>query len=268
MRQWLLITLAALTLCSCSVKEDRSVCPVFVTLRVDEFVHKGLSEGAVIFGKGEDSYRKKLSFLPIMDDGLTYPCSRSSSAVAVVSGLDKSQYRGDVLCVPIGCEADPLWTYGELFVADADDYIVKAVPYKQYCKIRFTIRGLSDMLDYPWRYRIKAGCNGLNLLSSQAVEGAFETVVYPDTTNEWYVLLPRQKDSDITLELFLPDGLSDRHGELQYSFSLKSAFEGSGYDWSAKSLEDIAIAVDYTRGEVSVSIDDWEKDDSYSNEQI
>ena len=43
-------------LCSCSVKEDRSGCPCYVCLSVDDFIRAGFTEALAAFSQGTDSH--------------------------------------------------------------------------------------------------------------------------------------------------------------------------------------------------------------------
>ena len=56
--------LAAGALClSCSVKEDRMECPVYVTVLTDRFAQQGLQDGTVSFSADKLLIRDEINFL-------------------------------------------------------------------------------------------------------------------------------------------------------------------------------------------------------------
>ena len=43
------------------------------------------------------------------------------------------------------------------------------------------------------------------------------------------------------------------------TFSIGEYIIESGYDWTAESLEDVNVEIDYAKTEVSFTVNDWEK---------
>lgn len=258
MRHWTYIFLgAAFVLGGCSIKEDRSACPIYLTVRLDDFVQRGFSSGAVVLSDGRNTLEQQLKFAPHLADGLKYSCSRDKAAVAVVSGLAHNHYNSGIITIEKGQEADPIYSYSEKVVSySEDDYTVNAVPHKQFCKLRLIISDFQDLSSYPWRFRLKAACNGLDLINCEPVPGIFETAIYPNTLNEWYAIIPRQKDNSLELELFVPE----QEESLVKKLDLASVFEEAAYDWNAKDLEDIWVALDYVDGNIEVSVIPWQGD--------
>ena len=55
---------------ACSVKENRSECPVYVTVLTDRFLQQGLHEGVISFAAAQPLHREKVGFLSCVREGL------------------------------------------------------------------------------------------------------------------------------------------------------------------------------------------------------
>ena len=253
----------------CSVKELRDECPVYVTVLTDRFIRQGLSDGVVSFHAAEPIDREEISFLSYIGKGFLQPCPREYARAAVLSGLEHERIEGTTLYVPYGKQAGLIWSYGESFSVRADEYLIDAVPHKQYCLVKFLFdESPVAPPDYPWRFRIKAGCNGLDIYTMKPVAGAYSCPVGPNSVGEWYGVIPRQEDNKLMLEIFLPDAGSETEGRTDYVLDLGSRFEAAGYDWKRENLDDIAVRVGFTAAEIRVEVLDWTGDDTYRNIEI
>lgn len=262
-------TAAVLLAAACSVKEDRRECPVYVTVLTDRFVQGGLDAGTVSFSASSLIKRENISFLSVIGKGYTQACPRDYARAAVLSGLDNGRLMEEALIYPPGQQADLLWIGGETFSKNADEYVIDVKPHKEYCLVQFLFDESPRAPEaYPWRFRIKAACAGLNIYTHEPIEGEYSCAVGPNAVGEWYGVLPRQKDNNMLLELFLPYEGSETEGRLDYTIDLGKAFQKTGYDWTAEDLKDVAIKVGFASVEISVTIQDWEGDDSYLNEEI
>ncbi len=267
-----LCPLLLLTLCvplACSVKEDRSECPVYVTVLTDRFLQQGMDEGIISFSGAELIRQEQISFISYIRDGYEQACPRRHARAAVIAGAENSQLSGETLTVPQGRASGLVWAYSTSFSADCDEYVVDAVPHKQHCRIRFLFDESTQAPDdYPWRFRLRAECAGFNIYTLSPVEGPYVATVGPDAMGEWIGVLPRQKTNNMLLELYIPDGENPDTGRTDYVLDLGEAFERQGYDWRAEDLRDIEVQVGYSQTEVSMTIREWEGDDSYSDIEI
>lgn len=262
--------LAALSaVAACSVKEDRTECPVYVTVLTDRFVQQGLGEGMLSFAGSRHIGREEVSFLSLLRHGYVQPCPRDYARVAVVSGLENYMIADEVVHVVPGMQAGLVWAYGESFSAYADEYLVDAVPHKQYCLVKFLFDDSSVAPpDYAWRFRIRAGCSGMDLYTLEPLEGDYSAVVGPNAVGEWYGVIPRQKANNMQMDIFLPDAGSATSGRTDYVVDLGAKFADLGYDWTAEDLRDVSVKVGFTSATVTVSVLDWEGDDGYKNIEI
>ena len=260
---------AALLLPSCSVKEERGECPVYVTVLTERFIQNGYSDGIVSFHALEPIDREAINFLSYIGKGFRQACPRDYARAAVLSGLEYERIDATTLYVPYGRRAGRVWSYGETFSAQEDEYRIEAVPHKQYCLVKFLFGdGEQAPPDYPWRVRIRAACNGLNIYTAEPLEGEYCCPVGPDAEGEWYAVIPRQKRNDLLLEVFVPEAGEPSGGRTEYEIDLGERFEEKGYDWSQADLADIAVRVGFTSAGIRIEVLDWNGDDSYRSVEI
>ena len=251
----------------CSVKEVREDCPVYVTVLTERFIQNGQSGGIVSFHAAGPIDREEINFLSYIGKGFRQPCPRDYARAAVVSGLEHERIDATSLHVPYGEQAGLVWSYGETFSAETDEYRIEAVPHKQYCLVKFLFDASPQAPpDYPWRFRIKAGCNGLDIYTAEPLEGAYCCPVGPNAVGEWYGVIPRQRRNDLVLEVYDPaDGDA---GLAAYVVDLGERFEEKGYDWTQADLADMTVKVGFSAAGIRIEVLDWQGDDSYRSIEI
>ena len=253
----------------CSVKEDRGECPCYVTMDVCKFTDMGFSDATVSYSSSERVLSsEELNLLDYMEEGYTRSVPRRLMRASAVSGLEHSSISSDILSVRKGLSADPVMAYAETFSPESDAYSLKATPHKQYCCISFLFRNRGPEYEYPYLFRIKASCNGLDLYTLKPVEGEYETVVEPNSLGEYGAILPRQNGGTVLLEIFDPYEGSRTEGELLYTINLQRLLDDAGYDWTRTDLDDVSLSVDFSLADVSIEICEWEGDDNYSDIMI
>ena len=253
----------------CSVKEERIECQVYVTVLTDEFVRLGMNEGLVSFSGTRVIDREDVSFLSILRSGYRQACPREFARAAVFSGAENYILVEDAMQVLSGCQAGLLWAYGEIFSAQSDEYVIDATPHKQYCLVQFLFEDApTPPSDYPWRFRIKAACSGMDIYTLAPLEGDYSACVGPNALGAWYGVIPRQKSNDLLLEVYLPDSDREDTGRVEYVIDLGAQFEALGYDWTATDLRDITVKVGFASAGISLSVQEWEGDNSYEHIEI
>ena len=80
--------------------------------------------------------------------------------------------------------------------------------------------------------------------------GNFMYAMYTDSAGACQLVLPRQTDSSLVLEVH------DDTGILR-SFALGEYVTASGYDWSEADLKDITVSLDYALTRVVIVVEAW-----------
>lgn len=250
-------------LASCSVKEDRGVCPCHVLVDVDEFIRAGFKDALFSFRSGSLVYGEDAWIGKSLGVGHEYALPRKPFSSAVVSGLKNTIVRGDSLVTPYGAESDPLWLHCGDILCDADELRVVARPHKQYCRLTLMVTGLNPEEEYDRLVRVIGDCSSIDMYSGRALEGDFSAYASPVGDGTLSVLIPRQRENELGLEIICPDD-----GSVDCSIDLGRVFEEQAYDWDREDLQDVRATIDRSSFEVRLEIGSWDYDDIFGNVQI
>ena len=228
----------------CSVKENRDECPCLLVLDFD--ASDSLAQGP-------------LNVVVLSDEELIHSGTISNIDEDYVINVPKSQlnvnvWRGNSdLCIPYGCECPSVYMHA--FEADARcERLVKDVElHKNHCCLTVMVEGYEKI---PYSLTLYGNVDGYEL-DGMPSEGAFSCVAYPDDSAEAQAQLPRQNDDSLMLEV-------DDGNFLTRRFALGEYLSASGYDWSAESLSDVTIILDYYVTRVKIIVQDWEKEYTYN----
>ena len=240
---------------SCTVKEDRDLCPSLLELdffrgdafRLSEGIRIGLDyEGTqirdtVLYESSEDNFAYDE---PIYTWKTTVP--RTSMIVSAVWPTDACVGSGNDAIVKIrpGYDCPRVWMYVTEVSAECDFHIVDVILHKNYCELSVSVRNISGE-DFPFRMELRGNVCGYSC-DGTPLSGLFVT---PFEDN---VCLPRQIDNSLRLDVISDD-------DTVCSFAIGNYIEASGYDWSSEDLKDIAMEIDYARTSFKFRIGLWEK---------
>ena len=238
---------------SCSVKEDRQDCPCVMSLDLS-----GLDTAVI----------KNMNVLAVSEDGIVLKDylqadDFSSEYVREVPHglLEVNLWSGDegvnaedyLVQIPYGVECPPVYLHG--FQADTrgETFTHKVSLYKNYC--RLTVE-MPERIQLPRSLVFKGNVDGYDI-GGKPSEGEFSCVAYPSETGEYQVLIPRQYDSSLLLEV------DDKTPHMKL-FAIGEYLSASGYDWTAEDLADVSVVLDYSMTSVKISISGWDKEEIYS----
>ena len=236
------LALCAAILLSCTVKEDRTECPCFLT------VDLGGVESAALMGKGVDSlivqvqaegdfYVREAFHLRdnVQEYTVAVPKTRTDVLVACTSGRFVSDAGG--LHIPEGSECPVLYLSADSFVADAGEMRRTASVHRNYCVLTVSMKASFNAKPRPYRITLEGNVSGY-LMDGSPEQGFFSYA---------------SSSSGGPCRLRIPDS-----GEVR-SFSVGEYILESGYDWNAPDLEDIDVEMDFSRSSLTVSISKWKK---------
>ncbi|MBO4475131.1 MAG: hypothetical protein J5737_00200 [Bacteroidales bacterium] len=248
--------LLLLPLCSCSVKEDRGLCPCELTVRSSEPLK---TEGDVLVSVIQDGSVVRQGMMSRMDfeSGncvLTVP--RRPSVVTVFTGItDMNTVSGRRLDILSDHECDELYSCSATAELSADTGECVVTPHKNYARLHLAVLGLPENSDL----KVSGPVKGYDLLSLVPCEGMFLCGPRPDdTASNWLLRLPRQVDDSLSMEILNAAG--DMLGEV----GLGRLIAASGYSYVDEDLMDISVTVDLTRSTAIVHISGWESDSEFS----
>lgn len=248
---------------SCSVKENRVGCPVFVRLIIDPFIQRGIDEGGICVLTPQAVDDQRAVFSSLNEEDLTFSLNRLLSGVCVYSSLTNNSISGRVMSVRSGLSADPLYAFGCQFSANSDDYCIVAQPQKQFCRVRILApKDDTTFSSKRWVFGICAPCSSMDIFSLEPLTGQpyYASQTEP-SSGHWELILPRQKSSEgISLSIDqIEDGLLRRIGIID----LGPVFSEYGYNWSETDLEDLVIELDMASVDITISVVNWVQDITY-----
>ena len=248
--------LLLLPLCSCSVKEDRGLCPCELTVRSSELLK---TEGNVLVSVIQDGSVVKQGMMSREDfeSGncvLTVP--RRPSVVTVFTGItDMNTVSGRRLDILSDHECDELYSCSGLAELSTDTADCVVTPHKNYARLHLTVLGMPANADL----RVTGPVKGYDLVSLAPCEGLFLCGPRPDgTAYSWLLRLPRQVDDGLMLEILDPQG--DTVGKI----GLGQLIAASGYSFEDEDLLDISVTVYLAQSFALVHISGWESDSEFS----
>jgi len=248
----LLIPLLLPVLPSCSVKEDRRGCPCWleVALAPCEALARSVTVSAwnpsPLFLEGVD--------VRDYPDGYERTVPRGYLTVSVFAGRRVQELSGESLLIPDGQPCDSLWAHRALIDCSGEFARDTAVLHKQFASVRLHVDNLPEGEDYPYGLILRSRFDGLRLTDCSPHAGAWSLPLRSLPDGTYLFRVPRQGDGSLSVDLLLD-------GEKVDSYPIGEEILRSGYSWLSEDLEDIAIGMDYGRGEVRISVEPWREVD-------
>ena len=234
---------------ACSVKEERQMCPCRLVLDLsgtDTSVVKvlnmhAMSSDGIVFS---DTLRAE-DFAELYVRDVPHTRMRIS-----LWGTDKD---GGRLLIPYGQECPSLYmcsfdaeTYGETFYRQVH-------LYKNHCRLTVLLKGREEM---PYSVTFRGNIDGYEL-DGMPSAGDFACVAYPGDEMGAQVIIPRQKDSSLLLDV------EDRSSSGLKTFAIGEHMAAAGYDWTAENLEDVTVILDYYVTGMTITFKGWDEEYSY-----
>ena len=233
------ILLPLLLVPSCSVKENRAVCPCGLTLEL-----AGLPVRPVVLGVAGEGY----SWTEVVhaDTVLVLPVPKGEVAVSAVGGA-LAEGDGSVR-IPEGEEAPPLYLFHAGVSTDAEQVVLPVLLHKQFCTLELTFKGPPGY-GPPFEVAVE-GFYGGWAPDGSPFPGPFSRRLLPGVDGRAVLRLPRQGDDSLLMHIVFSD-------RVVRTFALGSYIAAAGYDWAAPDLEDLSLQVDISLTSVTISSDLW-----------
>ena len=233
------ILASLLLLPSCSVKENRTVCPCALTVELT-----GLPVRPVVLDVAGEGY--SCTEVVHADTVLVLSVPKGELAVSAVGGALAEGDRS--VRIPEGEEAPPLYLFYADVSTDAEQVVLPVTLHKQYCALELVFKGPSGY-GPPFEVAVEGACGGWEADGSPA-PGPFSRRLLPASDGRATLRLPRQGDDSLLMHIVFSD-------QIVRTFALGSYIAASGYDWTAPDLEDLTLHVDISLTSVTVSTDLW-----------
>ena len=221
-----------------AVKEDRSVCPCFLSVAVANPA-PGQTVGLSFRSEGFEAFREVTA-----DTVLVVPVPKQEVEVLALSGAALPSGDGK-LQIPLGFDSPPLYLFRERVDARADTASVNVLLHKHFCRLSMHFDGPPGWGEPYWA-EVRGRVDGIDLDGDPSA-GAFSCRL--DSGGS--VRLPRQAPEE---ELWLDVAMPDR---VVRSFTLGTQMLNAGYDWTAADLEDLDLLLDFSVTTLTLRIGDF-----------
>ena len=243
---WTVMLVLFVSLPSCTVKEDRSLCPCVFSL----VVHPGECPYAEALLILEDGAGKRTRDT-LRWDGGPVRCqkilSRGRVRACLVAPPQAVSDSAGSITIPEGAQCPAVWTdYGD-WTLEEESLTDTLSLCKNYCRLTLQVQDVQDE-SYPFILSVRGGICGY-LPDGGLAEGDFRSGVLPGGGRA-SVWLPRQRDASLKLDIL------DRENVLR-TFSLGVFLEEQGFDWEARDLQDALVRVDYARTTLRLQPEAW-----------
>lgn len=239
MRNVVLLLVAVAMFGACSLKEERGVCPCWLTVDTDgrQMLVSAWSSGRYFRGETVSGVRE-------------YELERGFLALSAVSPSTHIM-DGDNLVIELRCQADSV--YGQSMTVDyvGDEYLYKVQPFKQFATLTMTLDVDEGDIAPEYDAVVRGNTCGWNLKTFQGVSGAFEYEPVREDGKRYTFRVPRQLDDSLEMDLVIGSVVmrTVRIGELVRT---------AGYNWNEDNLQDIEMLIDLERSTVQIDVNGWE----------
>ena len=244
-----LCLIAALLLCSCSVKENRGACPCELLVRSDTPLK---TDGNVLVSVIQNGTVVKQGMMSREDFDagqcrLMVP--REPSTVTVFTGITgMNTVEGKRLDIRRENQCDEIYTDSAFEELAGDSHECLLNLHKNFARLSIVTIGLPDDAEVS----IAGSVQGYDLYSTDPCEGRFDcTPDYSGSVEGYKVRLPRQLDDGLSMNVI--------YGERSFrTLPIGRMIAATGYSYEDPDLLDISITVDFSGSYVLVNIADWE----------
>lgn len=241
---YIMIMTVMMFLSSCFVKEDRDGCPCWMTVEMPDRVGHDGSVVLRLRGNSDEEavdYTYKFSEAVRADAGtLEYEVPRGSVGVSVVNSAR--------LEVSVGEQMDSLYGFFKPYHTRCESVKCDVELHKEFCTVSFTL--VDEHYESPYDIEVRGNVSGVSPWDLVPVSGAFK---YAPVAEEgvYRVRIPRQVDASLEMVMLCNQEIVSR-------FPLGEYIIKSGYDWSAKDLSDVSVALDLEKQQVMVTVSGWD----------
>lgn len=241
-----LLGLLAVTLlaAACPVKEDRDLCPCFLTLDFTSVDSVTVTSVGLLV-TAQDGFALSDTLDMVSTGRYLAEVPRDVIHVRAWSGTGALASE-EGLIIPSGQDCPLVYMHDSDVKTRQETVCETIIMRKNHC--RLTICADGD--EFPFDMTVKGNVCGYDAYG-MPLSGNFDYRLRPEDTGDCSVVLPRQTDASLLLYI-------DGGGDDVKCFALGEYIVASGYDWNSPDLEDISVTMDFAMMEVRLIIDGWE----------
>ena len=239
---------------SCTVKEERGVCPTYVRICSDEAPAPGTSAVVTVFHE-EDGlvYQMVVPAESLYPDGYTVKARRGRISANVLMGIRSMTVFGGVAQAGKGVQPDSLYRFSGSVESWDEDCDITGSPMKEFSVLTININNT----DEPFLFRLNGVWDRLDAADFRPGRGNLEFSLNEGflTAGSYRCILSRQGDESLSMDVFASSDLETPYRTLP----LGKLMTRAGYDIDAVPMVDVSVDIDLTQGVISITVGDWER---------
>ena len=244
----ILCFIAAMALCACSVKENRSGCPCELLVHPEGPLK---TDGCVLVSviqDGEVVKQGMLSGTEFEDGRCKLAISRKPTTLTVFAGItDMNTVSGKKLDITYEKQCDEVYCNSISIDPESEVFDCPVSLHKDYTCLDLTVFGMPENAEVG----ISGSVQGYDIVNTDPYMGLFNC--FPerdDSSSRFFIRLPRQLDDGLMLDVYV--------GKVKWrTVPVGSMIAASGYCYDDKDLLDIKMTVNLEDSAASVKIADW-----------
>jgi hypothetical protein len=240
---------SALVLFSCSVKEDRDICPCRIVLDMTEVDTSVINYAELVISTSDKFLMRETFSAADLGDEYTVLVPSGDVAVGLYCGADDCVDDAGGLDIAYGDECPQVYMHSSFVKAEGEVVVEKVLMRKNHCIMTIQVETGKG---FPFRLDARGNVDGYEPGGIPS-EGSFMYEMHADADGVCSLILPRQTDDSLVLEV------QDDTGVLK-TFALGEYVAASGYDWNEADLRDITVCLDYSLTRVVVSVAGWNEE--------
>lgn len=235
------MALLALSAASCSIFEDRSLCPAFVALDL-EYQPERSHDASFKLMRWTDGRLVEMSDRIYSESQHSYdiPVDDGMNDIVALSPCDTARLDEECgkIVIPLGEQHNPFYGLSGRFFISGNDVSMKGTLHKQFTRLRFRLKRVPC---HDYSVVVESDVCGVYTRTLEPVRGAF-LHEFPTMEEIYECILPRQFD-DSDIRIVIRNNNPDNK-EKDIIIPLGESLRRERYDWAYPELADIYAYVD------------------------
>ena len=234
----------------CSVKEDRSSCPVFIKFSDRVNPYDCVGDVLITVDGGGGCHDLQVPINVLADRDFHFSATKGHTVVSVLSGVMNAVTDRQEVRILNRTAPDCIFALAEEFTTESRDetYVIRDSLCRQTAPVTMRFKGADNVWE-RYSLLIHSRWNGFDRRTLAPLYGDLSFPLCPEN-DECLIFFPRQGDSSLSLD-FMDSEV------LKYSFPLGRMIAETGYDWASRHLNGIVIELDCSLNEFDITINDW-----------
>ena len=252
--KFFILAVALLPVVSCSIKENRFVCPTALCITCDGPLPAG--SNAVVSVIHEDDgllIQKTVSAESLLEGRFFAYVKRGNLTVKILAGVRDMDIFDGIVSLRNATQADSLYRIVSDVYAKDDSTFVHGSPLKEFSTLSFRTNNSTE----PFMFCVRSVWDRLKAVDFVAGRGdhSFNINEGFKTGENWSCRLSRQGDMSLVMEIYR---LVDGNPKYDRTIPIGELMVRSGYDMNSVPMEDVHIDIDLTMGKIYIRIADWD----------